>query len=137
MGKGRRLRRLVVGDTTWLWSVRHKHHPACHEVLSLRRQGVGVTLRIVFPSGPGRYVADGLWHSGSVTNGRGDLLNLHEPGVVRRFLDEAAARGALPDVPGDTQLDGWPLFDALVSRGRPGGRYGDGAGRSSPSGSRG
>ncbi|MGP4110896.1 hypothetical protein ACTWP5_08260 [Streptomyces sp. 4N509B] len=116
MRKDGRLRRLVVGDTTWLWSVHHSHRPRCHEVLSLHRQGVRTTVRILFPAGPGRYVAEGHWYAGSVADGQGDLLNLHEPGVVRRLLDEAAARGVLPDVPGETRLDGWPLFDRLVSR---------------------
>ncbi|MEU7837488.1 hypothetical protein [Nonomuraea sp. NPDC049129] len=116
MGTNGRLRSLVVGDATWLWSVHHKH-AECREILSLHREGADVTLRIVFRAGPGRYVAEGHWYAGSITNGRGDLLNLHEPGVVRRLLDETATRDALPASPGETEVDGWPLFDALVSRG--------------------
>ncbi|MCT2591744.1 hypothetical protein LHJ74_17885 [Streptomyces sp. N2-109] len=116
MRNGRALRRLVAGEAHWLWSVRHRHAECCREVLSLHREGAGVTLRIVFRAGPDRLVADGLWYSGSVGDGRGGLLNLHEPGVVRRFLDEALARGAVPPVRGETEIDGWPLFDALVSR---------------------
>ncbi|MDT0269095.1 hypothetical protein RM844_22670 [Streptomyces sp. DSM 44915] len=119
MRKDGRLRRLVVGDTTWWWSVRHKHRPACHEVLSLHRQhhpGGRTTLRILFPAGPGRFVAEGHWYAGSVTNGQGDLLNLHEPGVVHQFLQAAAARGLVPEAPGETRLDGWPLFDSLIGR---------------------
>lgn len=102
----------MVGETVWLWTVRHRH-PECREVLSLHREGAGATLRIVFRAGPGRLVADGLWYSGSVGDGRGRLFNLHEPGVVRLFLDEAAARGVLPEVRGEREIDGWPLFDAL------------------------
>jgi hypothetical protein len=115
MGNDRRIRRLVVGDTTWLWSVRHEH-AECREILSLHRDGAGVTLRVVFRAGPGRYVADGHWYSGCVTTGHGNLINLREPGVVRRILDEFAARGALPETSGETELDGWPIFDALVGR---------------------
>ncbi len=109
------MRRLVVGETTWLWSVRHKHFE-CREILSLHHEEAGVTLRIVFRAGPDRFVAEGLWYSGSVSDGRGGLLNLHEPGVVRTLLDEAAALGAVAGVRGETRIDGWPLFDALVVR---------------------
>lgn len=109
----RRLRRLVVDGTAWLWTVRHRH-PECREVLSLHREGARATLRLVFRPGPGRYVADGFLHVGAVSSAHGEPLNLHEPGVVRRLLDEATARGLLPVAPGeDRELDGWPLFDAL------------------------
>jgi len=109
------MRRLVVGEAIWLWSVRHKH-AECREILSLHHEEAGVTLRIVFRTGPDRFVAEGLWYSGSVSDGRGGLLNLHEPGVVRMLLDEAAAHGAVVNVRGETQIDGWPLFDVLVAR---------------------
>ncbi len=88
-------------------------------MLSLHREGTGETLRIVFRAGPTRYVADGYWYSGSVGDGRGGLLNLHEPGVVRRLLNEAASREQLPRFPGEKELDGWPLFDAIIRTGCP------------------
>ncbi|MGW0661108.1 hypothetical protein [Streptodolium elevatio] len=121
MGNDRRNRRLVVGDTTWRWSVRHRHHDgadgSCAEVLSLRRDGTSAVLRLVFRAGNGRFVADGWWYSGCVTNGR-DLLNLHEPGVVRRFVDMAAADGLFPpDAVRGLEVDAWPLYDRLVADG--------------------
>lgn len=109
----RRIRRLTVGDTTWLWSVRHKH-PNCREVLSLHREGAGVTLRIVFRAGPGRYLADGLRHSGSVSGNSGNSLNLHEPGVVRQLLDAAECFAPSTEFR-ETELDGWQLFGLLVN----------------------
>ncbi|MFG2140797.1 hypothetical protein [Streptomyces sp. NPDC048650] len=111
MRKHHQPRRLTVGDTSWLWSVRHRH-PDCREVLSLHREGAGATLRLVFSDAvPGRY----LWDSGGIGNTAGHL-NLHEPGVVRGFLDEAAERGLLPSARGEIEIDGWPLFDAVLRR---------------------
>ncbi|MYT30207.1 MULTISPECIES: hypothetical protein [unclassified Streptomyces] len=95
MRKEHRPRRLVVGDQCWLWTVRHRH-PECREVRSLRHEGTRGVLRIVFRPGPGRFVPDGLLHSGAVMDGRRRPLDLHEPGVVRRLLDTAAERGELP-----------------------------------------
>ncbi|MFE0255938.1 hypothetical protein [Streptomyces sp. NPDC059010] len=116
MRSDRRLRRLVVDErTTYLWSVRHKHRDGdvCREVLSLYLDGARA--RIVFRSGEagsGRVVAEGHWYSGCVADGRGNLLNLREPGVVRAFVDEARARGLLR---GGGELDGWELFPAVAA----------------------
>lgn len=82
-------------------------------MLTLWTDGGATTLRLVFQAGAGRYVADGWWYSGSVTNGE-DLLNLHEPGVVRRFVDRVVADGLVPPRAGAYEIDGWPLFDVLV-----------------------
>ncbi|WP_052849747.1 hypothetical protein [Streptomyces avicenniae] len=110
-----RTRRLVVGDTVWWWSVRHRHAPPhCGDVLSLRRDGTRGTLRLVFRQGPGRFGADALTPSGTVGDGR-TWLNLHLPRVVRRFLDAAVADGLIPTVPGPVERDGWPLFDTLAA----------------------
>ncbi|MEV1006983.1 hypothetical protein [Streptomyces sp. NPDC049881] len=115
----RRARRLVVGDTLWWWSVRHDHHPpACREKLSLRRDGTFATLCLVFPGGPGRIIADGLSPGGTV--GGGSLvLNLHRPGVARRFLDAALADGLMPTARGATEHDGWALFDTFAAAVQP------------------
>ncbi|MGG2465938.1 hypothetical protein ACO0M4_40295 [Streptomyces sp. RGM 3693] len=118
MRKEHRPRRLVVGEQCWLWTVRHRH-PECREVLSLHRAGTRGTLRIVFRPGPGRFVPDGLLHSGAVMDDRRRVLNLCEPGVVRQLLDAAVARGQLPTTTGVLELDGWPLFDAVVGRDLP------------------
>lgn len=116
MGNDRRLRRLVVdGRTTYLWSVRHKHGgdggDVCREVLSLALDGVRT--RIVFREGEGRGISDGYSYVGCVATGPGRLLNLREPGVVRGIVDEATVRGLLS---ASAELDGWELFDAVLSR---------------------
>ncbi|MFG2888506.1 hypothetical protein [Streptomyces sp. NPDC048248] len=115
MRRDRQPRRLGVGETTWLWSVRHRH-PECREILSLHHPESRTTLRLVFAPRPGRLIPDGYLHTGAVANTLGDVLNLREPGVVRRFLDEAVARGVLPTSRTETEIDGWPLFDALAGR---------------------
>ncbi|MEU6350612.1 hypothetical protein ABZ896_14935 [Streptomyces sp. NPDC047072] len=115
MRNDRRPRKLVVdAHTTYIWTVRHKHHDGdvCREVLSLSLGNHRT--KIVFRtggSGSGRYVAAGYWHSGCVADGQGNFLNLHEPGVVRALVDEARGRGLLP---GSRELDGWELFEAAV-----------------------
>ncbi|MGP8296624.1 hypothetical protein ACTPOK_01345 [Streptomyces inhibens] len=114
MRKTHQPRRLVVGEETWLWSVRHRH-PECREILSLHHEATRATLRLVFRARPGRLVPDGLLHSGGVGDRRG-VLNLHEPGTVRRLFDEVASSGQLPTTSTEKELDGWPLFDALVGR---------------------
>ncbi|NBE55282.1 hypothetical protein [Streptomyces boluensis] len=111
MPNDHRLRRLVTGPATYRWKVHHRHSRTdpCAEVLSVYAEGCRVPLRLVFRAGEGRYVADGWWYSGCVTTGDGRLLNLREPGTVRRLTDTARARGLLP---GTGETDGWPLFDA-------------------------
>lgn len=44
----------------------------------------------------------------------GTWPNLHEPGVARRFLDAAGARGLLPDTQRTVETDGWPLLEAIA-----------------------
>ncbi|MGW6565256.1 hypothetical protein [Streptomyces sp. NPDC054975] len=120
-------RRLVVDGTVWLWSVGHQHtpgrtplgpdYPDCRELLTLRRaDDRHAQLRLVFPTGQGRLASNGTGAAGTVGTPSGPDLNLHEPGAVRRLLDEAAARGLLPVPHGITEVDGWPLFDAVVAQ---------------------
>ncbi|MEU7660705.1 hypothetical protein [Streptomyces lincolnensis] len=116
MRETRRVRELVVdGSTRYVWWVRHRHGrgagDVCREVLALERGGVRTS--VVFPAGEGRAVSDGRSYTGCVATGPGRLLNLREPGVVRAIVDEATARGLLP---GAAELDGWELFDAVLSR---------------------
>jgi hypothetical protein len=115
MSDQRRLRRLTVDEsTTYLWTVRHLHQDDgdCREVLTLHHDGVRT--RIVFRSGEGRYAGGGYpGHSGGVGD-RDHHLNLHLPGTVRAFVEEARRRGLLPY---EGELDGWELFRAVaVSR---------------------
>ncbi|MFF0444916.1 hypothetical protein ACFYT4_00595 [Streptomyces sp. NPDC004609] len=122
-----RPRRLVIdADTVCVWTVRRHHgtgdrrHTAdCRTVLSLWREGTKSRLGIVFSQAEGRIIADGYLDAGTVGDSSAHRwLNLYEPGVVRRFADEAAARGLLPaagSAPGSREVDGWPLFDAVMA----------------------
>ncbi|WP_323379297.1 hypothetical protein [Streptomyces durbertensis] len=86
-------------------------------MLSLHRTGpkeARAVMRLVFAAGPDRFVAEGFWYSGSVSVGGGRLLNLHEPGVVRRLLEAARVRGWVSER-GEVVVDGWPLFDVVVA----------------------
>ncbi|MGW6919502.1 hypothetical protein ACWGB8_37710 [Kitasatospora sp. NPDC054939] len=111
-------RRLVVDDRTYLWSVRHRHHPEgspyCGEVLHLRLPGNRGHLRLVFQGGPEHLVPDGWVPSGSVGTG-GAWLNLHRPGTARALLDAALAAGWQPEGSAVEELDGWTLFGAAAA----------------------
>ncbi|MEU9864074.1 hypothetical protein AB0D99_24685 [Streptomyces sp. NPDC047971] len=116
MRRHRAPRRLVVDDTVWVWTVGHRH-PPCRELLTLRRADTPHDhLRLVFQEGPGRVTQGGTMGRGQIADTGDGYLNLNKPGVVRRFVEEATARGLLPTVPGGREIDGWPLFDALVTR---------------------
>ncbi|SDM81291.1 hypothetical protein [Streptomyces wuyuanensis] len=119
MGEARRVRRLVVDGTVWFWSLRHSHRDGmCRDSLSLTREGTSARLSIVFRAGDGRIVSGGAyWSGGSVGAVAGGDMNLHEPGAVRKLLDAALAAG----VRAPAEIDGWPLFDALVGHGAPAG----------------
>ncbi|WP_395360543.1 hypothetical protein ACHGLA_11985 [Streptomyces sp. YH02] len=107
-------RRLVVDGQVWLWNVGHTH-PGCRTYLTLRRsEPRDALLRLTFEAGPGRVTAGFTFGTGEVAAVDGGHLNLNEPGVVRRFVDLAGARGLLPYEPGVREADGWPLFDALT-----------------------
>ncbi|MGW2632203.1 hypothetical protein ACWC2K_23090 [Streptomyces chattanoogensis] len=119
-------RPLVADGRVYLWTLRHSNRVLdggrpgdCRETLTLypHPASTGGPLRIVFASGPGRYVpvgfpgAPGTW--GYV---RGDSLNLHEPGAVRALLDAASARGWQPGERRAVEVDGWPLLEAAAAR---------------------
>ncbi|MDH6139061.1 MULTISPECIES: hypothetical protein [Kitasatospora] len=122
----RRVRRLLVGDAAYRWTVGHQRRVRsapwppgeCH-VLTLRREGAHGRLQIGFQKRPGHLVPDGYLPSGAVGRAGGACLNLHQPGTVRALLDEALAHGWRPDRPEPVHLDGWLLFDAVAAR-RPG-----------------
>jgi hypothetical protein len=128
MRETRRVRELVVdGSARYTWWVRHRHGrgegEVCREVLTLHRDGVRTL--VVFREGEDRAISRGRSYTGCVATGPGRLLNLREPGVVRAIVDEATARGLLPDAGTDTdtvsaevevEVDGWELFDTVLSR---------------------
>ncbi|MDT7842429.1 hypothetical protein [Streptomyces justiciae] len=116
MRNDHRLRRLDLDEnTTYLWSHRQKkgRDGVWRDTVTVHRDGRRT--RFVFrPGGPGsgRYVSEGHpWFQGCAADGRGNLINLREPAVVRALLDEATRRGPLPD---DGELDGWEFFAAVA-----------------------
>ncbi|WP_067138230.1 hypothetical protein [Microtetraspora malaysiensis] len=120
MKDDRRLRRLVDGDTTWLWSVRQKldrnRYDNCRLTLSLWREGSRSCLSIVFRPGPDRIISNTYFEAGTVVAlPERDWLNLYEPKTVRSLLQIATARGELPRGPGTKEVDGWHLFEALMA----------------------
>lgn len=123
--KSRSSRRLVADGRTYIWRQSHSHRKDergrsvdCRQVLMLSPQppGAGGPLRIVFASGPGRYVPGGFpLGSGDVGVVRGSSLNLHEPGAVRALLDAARAHGWRPEEREPEEIDGWLLLDAAAA----------------------
>ncbi|MGW0842505.1 hypothetical protein ACWD26_20535 [Streptomyces sp. NPDC002787] len=131
MTKNTRLRRLVVGDTTWHWTVRQLPHSRlrssgrdphrvaydhCRLKLSLYPDGPrGRRLVLLFSPSENRVVSNCYFDSGALVR-RSDhtYLNLHEPGTVRRLLDAAAPDLALHPSSQTVELDGWPYFDAIT-----------------------
>ncbi|GLX01550.1 hypothetical protein [Microtetraspora sp. NBRC 16547] len=120
MKNDRRLRRLVDGDTIWLWSVRQKldrnRYENCRLTLSLWREGSRSRLSIVFRPGPDRVISNTYFEAGTVVAlPERDELNLYEPKTIHRLLQIAAAREELPMGPGTREIDGWHLFEALMA----------------------
>ncbi|OMI33160.1 hypothetical protein [Streptomyces sparsogenes] len=119
MTRSRNTRRLVVGTDTYLWSVRHAHDrdaergttADCREILSLRKEGARGRLGIVFRQDP-----DPRSPSSTVGDRERGWLNLHQPGVVRAFLDAALAHGWDPDSATGQETDGWTLFPDAQAR---------------------
>ncbi|MFG2814883.1 hypothetical protein [Streptomyces sp. NPDC048410] len=107
----RRLRHLTLPDgTAYRWSVRHRRlaDDRHRETLTLHRNGTAV--RVVFDEGPGRVAGTGFFHhTGLVHDEHGNSANLHEPAVVRAFVDEIRRRG---DAVGE--VDGWELLTAVA-----------------------
>ncbi|NUT45612.1 MAG: hypothetical protein HOV86_37035 [Thermoactinospora sp.] len=113
----RKPRRLVVGEETYIWTVRHAHDQGrdCRETLTLRRDGTRGRAQVVFRSGEGRVVSGGFYMpSGSVATD-GAWLNLHLPGTVRALLDEVIAGGWDPVDPTTLQVDGWSLIEKVAA----------------------
>ncbi|NUR98768.1 MAG: hypothetical protein HOV67_26370 [Kribbellaceae bacterium] len=114
----RRLRRLVVGDVTWHWTVRQRVKPRpedCGLTLSLFPEGGRHRLVFVFRQGPDRIVSNTYFDAGALVRlPDRSYLNLFEPGTVRRLLDAAAAIVSPFLLEHDTEVNGWPYFDAVV-----------------------
>lgn len=115
---------MVADGTVYGWSFGHRHdrlrgYPGCTSTLTLWRPGLRARLRIAFRPEPDRIIADGYFDAGAAMRlPDRDYLNLHEPGSVRALLDEALARGLFP-AEGTVEVDGWPLFDAVLPKDPP------------------
>ncbi|MFJ9584666.1 hypothetical protein [Streptomyces acidicola] len=124
MARKNKARHLVVDGQTYLWSLSHTHrapgggrYEDCCETVLIRLFKARGRLRIAFRAGPDRLVPDGyLMPSGAVGTALDRTLNLHEPGTARALLDEALSRGWCPDSSLTEEIDGWTLFDAVVTR---------------------
>jgi hypothetical protein len=114
----RRLRRLVVGDTTWRWTVRQRAKPAyedCSLVLSLSPEGTRRRLILFFGPRPDRIVSNSYFDKGALVRlPDRTYLNLYRPGTVHRLLDVAASSPELFAYAQMIEVDGWPYFDAVV-----------------------
>ncbi|MDT0573758.1 hypothetical protein RM704_41025 [Streptomyces sp. DSM 3412] len=125
MKKNTRLRRLVVGDTTWHWTVRQLPHRVtrgdCHLKLSLYPGGArGRRLVLLFRPSQDRVVSNCYFDSGALVRlSDHAYLNLHEPGTVRRLLDAAAPDLDLHPRAHTVERDGWPYFDAITETEAP------------------
>ncbi|MEH0525963.1 hypothetical protein QBA75_01050 [Streptomyces stelliscabiei] len=118
MKKNTRLRRLVVGDTTWHWTVRQRSRVAydhCHLKLSLYPQGPGRRrLVLLFSPAEDRVVSNCYFDSGALVRlSNHTYLNLTSrhgpppPGRRRPKLD-------LHPSAQEVEVDGWPYFDAIT-----------------------
>ncbi|MES4901480.1 MULTISPECIES: hypothetical protein [unclassified Streptomyces] len=116
MARSRSTRRLVVGEKTYLWSVGHAHEggerpdvSTCRETLSLRLDGSRGRLLLTFRQPPA------IGPTSTVGDHDRGWLNLHEPGVVRAFLDAALAQGWQPGATTGQEIDGFTLFPEALS----------------------
>lgn len=132
VAKSKLPRKLVAHERTFRYRTEHEHpidtsggrpkYSGCTELLYIwidrqpRR-----ALTVAFRAGEGRLVHDGGMgsHAGMVIlQGLPDgYLNLHEPGVVRAFIDVAMRRGWVPDG-APLELDGWEYVEDVVRRRR-------------------
>ncbi|MEV8098137.1 hypothetical protein [Kitasatospora sp. NPDC085879] len=115
-------RRMVVGDETYVWSVRHDHSRRgegderhCRTLLTVRRPGGTGRLVLTFEAGPGRMVAEAFMPAGAVETADSPMVNLHEPGTARAFLDAALAGGWDPQGRTTLLVDGWPLLPGVAA----------------------
>lgn len=124
MENSRRLRRLIVGEATWYWTVRQRVRPTyadCRLTITFfaegYRDGVGRRLSLVFAPLTDRVISHYYFESGTLIRlPDHSTVNLHEPGTARRLLDAAAPILELPPAGKNLEVDGWPYFDQVVDR---------------------
>lgn len=112
------MRRLVVGDVVWRWTVRQRVRDRpedCSLTLSLFSEDARKRLVFVFRPGPERVVSNTYFDAGALMRlPDRTYLNVFAPGTVRRLLD--AAMPSLDPFASEqpTEVDGWPYFDMVV-----------------------
>ncbi|MGW2749026.1 hypothetical protein [Streptomyces sp. NPDC001450] len=124
MRNERRLRRLVVGEAVWYWTVRQRlgpTHDDCRLTLSFftdgTAEGAGRRLSLVFAPCAIGVVSNTYFESGTVVRlPDRSHLNLYEPGTARRLLDAAAPALAAQPAARNVAVDGWPYFAEVVDR---------------------
>ena len=120
MRDDRRLRRLVVGDVNWYWTVRQRVKPDyedCRLTLSLYPEGTRRRLALVFRPRQDRIISNTYFEAGALMRlPDRSYLNIYEPGTVRRLLDAAVPTLEVFGPGQTTEVDGWPYFDAVVER---------------------
>jgi hypothetical protein len=120
----RRLRRLVVGDTIWHWTVRQRvrhTYDDCRLTLSLYPEGTRRRLALVFRPRQDRIISNTYFDSGALVRlPDRTYLNLHEPGTVRRLLDAARPILDLHTSEQVIEVDGWQYFDAITDEANDG-----------------
>ncbi|GHH87503.1 hypothetical protein GCM10017771_28960 [Streptomyces capitiformicae] len=117
--KNHRLRRLVVGDTTWHWTVRQRSRVAydhCHLKLTLYPEGPRRRRLVLrFSPAENRAVSNCYFDAGALVRlPDHTYLNLYKPSTVRRLLDAAAPSLDRAPSAHTVELDGWPYFDAIT-----------------------
>ena len=128
MKNERRLRRLVVGDTVWYWTVRQRiapTYPDCRLTLCFftggTAKGAGRRLSLVFPPRADGVVSQSYFESGTVVRlSDRSHLNLYEPGTARRLLDAAAPALESQPTARNVEVDGWSCFAKIIDRAAPG-----------------
>ncbi|WP_199854590.1 hypothetical protein [Streptomyces dioscori] len=118
MKNDRRLRRLVVDDTTWYWTLRQRVRPAyedCSLTLSLYSEDRQHRVALVFRPRQNRIISNCCFLAGCVVRMPDQgCLNLYEPGTVRLLLDLVLPTLDLSLTGKDIEVDGWPYFDVAV-----------------------
>jgi hypothetical protein len=111
MSRNRMYRALATDEHSYLWRVWHSHGEGCDEILSVRRVASSSGRALHFRPKSGFLILDGgVSASGVVGDDADRWLNLHEPGVVRAFIDVLTASEWPAADLAFAHLDGWAWF---------------------------
>ncbi|MBK8169993.1 MAG: hypothetical protein IPK60_06580 [Sandaracinaceae bacterium] len=100
MSSNNSIRKLVIGDSVYLWGVAHQHNhghhheQGCREIFTAYLEGQkAAPLRIWFSEEDATRMAAGVVADGAA----GPLTNLNEPKTARRLIDAARVAGWTPE----------------------------------------